>query len=134
MRDGERPRVLGLRLRARATPRHLARAALNPLTILRSRIASDSPSATIAAHEIGTTQVGDAEDEGDEAVAFVVVAMGRMRTQRPKGPRIRSFRERASDGRTPDRHRHIPVHGHRWVMLARLSQALARARTLPLAA
>jgi hypothetical protein len=40
-----------------------------------------SPSVTVAAHEIGTTQVGDAEDAGNEAVALVVVAMSRMRTQ-----------------------------------------------------
>ena len=54
-----------------------------PVTTLRSciELPRGSPSATVAAHEIGTTQVGDAEDEGDEAVAFVVVAMSRMRTQ-----------------------------------------------------
>jgi hypothetical protein len=80
MRDGERPRVLGLRLRTRATPHQLARAALNPLTILRSRIASDSPSATIAAHEIGTTQVGDAEDEGDGSSSGIPAIYAKRRS------------------------------------------------------
>ena len=47
----------------------------------RGGVAQRLLSVMVAAHEVGTTQVGDAEDEGNEAVALVVVAMSRMRTQ-----------------------------------------------------
>lgn len=53
--------------------------ATRPAALVGPGLASNRPSATIAAHEIRTAQVGDAKDEGHEAVAFVVVAMFRMR-------------------------------------------------------
>ena len=103
MRDGERPRVQGCgfgRAPLPATWRALHSARDDPEVMYRLRPTvarkplpnprpcisrgtppRGSPNATVAAHEIGATQVGDAEDEGDEAVAFVVVAMSRMRTQ-----------------------------------------------------
>ena len=100
-----------------------------PVTTLRSciELPRGSPSATVAAREIGTTQPFAAVPLNPwEPRTFGILALASCLEE----PRIRSFRERASDGRATDRHRHIPVHGHRGVDAA--SQAATRSSPTPL--